>query len=189
CLSERGGRGPGSRAFLPFATGGPGGGAGALRYLFRNHPLKSIRPRCAHRGLGGLARPRRGGRWSLCFLSWRVLLMALSWLHRLLKRKSGPVCRTGRKKPGPARFVPAVEPLAERVLPAVTATFLPGAGTLAIFGDALDNTITVSRDAAGTILVNGGAVAIQGGAATVANTALIQVFGQAGNDQIALDET
>src|SRR5262245_14583069 len=114
--------------------------------------------------------------------------MALSWLRRLLKRKSGPVSRAGRKKPGHARFIPAVEPLAERILPAVTATFLPGAGTLSIFGDAQDNTITVSRDAAGRILVNGGAVNVLGGTPTVANVSLIQAFGQAGNDVITLDE-
>ena len=48
---------------------------------------------------------------------------------------------------------------------AVTASFDPTSGVLSVFGDALDNTITVSRDAAGTILVNGGAVAIQGGTA------------------------
>ena len=52
-----------------------------------------------------------------------------------------------------------------------------------------DDIITVSRDAAGRILINGGAVAVQGGQPTVANTTLIQVFGQAGNDTIALDET
>src|SRR6476659_9864627 len=56
-------------------------------------------------------------------------------------------------------------------------------------GDATDNSITTSRDAAGNILVNGGAVPITGGNPTVANTALIQVFGQAGNDTISLDET
>src|SRR5262245_18015812 len=117
------------------------------------------------------------GRLSLFVLSWRVHLMALSWLQRLLKRRSGPVSRTGRKKPGHARFVPAVEPLVERVLPAVTATFLPGASTLSIFGDALDNTITVSRDAAGKILVNGGAVKLLGGPPHVANVALIHAFG------------
>ena len=48
----------------------------------------------------------------------------------------------------------------------------------------LDNSIITSRDAAGNILVNGGAVPITGGNPTVANTALIQVFGQAGNDTI-----
>ena len=38
------------------------------------------------------------------------------------------------------------------------------------------------------ILVNGGAVATTGGTATVANTSLIQVFGQSGNDSLALNE-
>ena len=71
---------------------------------------------------------------------------------------------------------------------AVTATFNSGAGLLTEFGDALDNSITTSRNAAGTILVNGGAVAVSGGTPTVANTALIQVFGQGGNDTITLDE-
>ena len=72
---------------------------------------------------------------------------------------------------------------------AITATFLPGAGLLSVFGDSLDNTITISRNAAGTILVNGGAVAVIGGTPTVANTALIQVFGLGGNDIITLDES
>ena len=61
-------------------------------------------------------------------------------------------------------------------------------GVLTVFGDNGANTITISRDAAGTILVNNGAVAVVGGTPTVANTALIQVFGQAGNDVITLDE-
>src|SRR5882757_4622305 len=56
------------------------------------------------------------------------------------------------------------------------------------FGDATDNSIITSRDAAGNILVNGGAVPITGGNPTVANTSLIQVFGQAGNDTITLNE-
>jgi Ca2+-binding RTX toxin-like protein len=72
---------------------------------------------------------------------------------------------------------------------AITAFFNRGAGVLTEFGDALDNTITTSRNAAGTILVNGGAVPILGGTPTVANTSLIQVFGQGGNDTIALDES
>jgi Ca2+-binding RTX toxin-like protein len=71
---------------------------------------------------------------------------------------------------------------------AVTASFLPGAGTLAVTGDNLNNTITISRDAAGKILVNGGAVNVTGGTATVANTALIQVLGLGGNDTISLNE-
>ena len=39
-----------------------------------------------------------------------------------------------------------------------------------------------------SLLVNGGAVAVTGGTPTVANTSLIQVFGQGGNDAITLDE-
>jgi Ca2+-binding RTX toxin-like protein len=78
--------------------------------------------------------------------------------------------------------------LAARIVPAVTASFSPGAGILTVFGDNLNNTITVSRNAAGALLVNGGAVNVVGGTPTVANTALIQVFGQGGNDTIALDE-
>ena len=72
---------------------------------------------------------------------------------------------------------------------AVTASFIASAGTLSTFGDNLDNTITLNRNAAGTILVNGGAVAVTGGTPTVANTALIQVFGQGGNDTIQLSES
>ena len=57
---------------------------------------------------------------------------------------------------------------------AVTASFIPGSGVLSIIADVLANTVTVSRNAAGMILVNGGAVAVQGGTPTVANTSLIQ---------------
>jgi Ca2+-binding RTX toxin-like protein len=115
--------------------------------------------------------------------------MVLSWIRRLFVKKTRPISRSGRKQPNQGRFVPTLEHLDERILPTVTASFSPGAGILSVIGDAHDNNIVVSRDAAGTILVNGGAIAIQGGAATVANTALIQVFGQAGNDNISLDET
>src|SRR5215218_5773394 len=72
---------------------------------------------------------------------------------------------------------------------AVTSTFTPSAGILSTLGDSLNNNITVSRDAAGKLLVNGGAVAVLGGTPTVANTTLIQVFGQGGNDTIALNES
>src|SRR5258705_2628520 len=72
---------------------------------------------------------------------------------------------------------------------AIKASFSPGAHLLSELGDSADNTITTSRDAAGQILVNGGAVSIVGGPATVANTALIQVFGQVGNDVITLNES
>ena len=64
---------------------------------------------------------------------------------------------------------------------AVTSSFSPPAGLLSTLGDALDNNVTISRNAAGKLLVNGGAP-------TVANTSLIQVFGQGGNDTITLNE-
>ena len=58
-----------------------------------------------------------------------------------------------------------------------------------MFGDAQDNNIVVSRDAAGRIFVNGGAVTVLGGTPTVANTSLINVFGLGGNDSLSLNES
>ena len=70
---------------------------------------------------------------------------------------------------------------------ATTATFANN--VLTVNGDAANNSIVISRDAAGRILVNNGAIAVVGGTPTVANTALSRVFGQAGNDSLSLDET
>src|SRR5262245_12957378 len=69
---------------------------------------------------------------------------------------------------------------------AVTSTF--SNGELNVIGDSLDNNTAVSRDAAGLILVNGGAVATSGGIPTVANTAQIEAFGLAGNDTLTISE-
>jgi Ca2+-binding RTX toxin-like protein len=69
---------------------------------------------------------------------------------------------------------------------ATTATF--SNGVLTVFGDAAPNNITISRNAAGTILINNGAVAVVGGTPTVANTSLIQLFGLGDNDVITLNE-
>jgi Ca2+-binding RTX toxin-like protein len=69
---------------------------------------------------------------------------------------------------------------------AATATF--SSGVLSVSGDGLDNSLAISRDAAGKILVNGGAVAVVGGTPTVANTTLIRVFGLNGQDVITLNE-
>jgi Ca2+-binding RTX toxin-like protein len=83
----------------------------------------------------------------------------------------------------------ALDALEPRLQFAVTAVFLPIAGgSLNVFGDGLDNVIDVSRDAAGAIRVNGGAVPIQGGTATVGNTSVIQIFGLNGNDTLRLNE-
>jgi Ca2+-binding RTX toxin-like protein len=134
--------------------------------------------------------------------------MVLSWLHRLLNWKPGPAARQGGTPFGANRFMPNLEALDDRIVPAVTATFDPAGGVLTVTATddpggiiilggssgtttgAPVNTVTISRDAAGNILVNNGDVAIQGGTPTVANTGLIDVFGgQANSNVITLDET
>ncbi len=105
---------------------------------------------------------------------------------RLLGNRSAPPRRLRRDRKA-VRFV-GLESLDDRVLPAVTATFSPAAGLLTVIGGPLNNTIVVSRDAAGALLVNGGAVAISGGQASVANTSLILMFGLGGNDNLSLNE-
>jgi Ca2+-binding RTX toxin-like protein len=72
---------------------------------------------------------------------------------------------------------------------ATTSSFDPGTGILSATGDNGGNNIKFSRDAAGNVLVNGGAVKTTGGTPTIANTKLIQAFGQDANDTIALDES
>ena len=105
-------------------------------------------------------------------------------------RQSLPSTQPIRKSTRNCRFSPSLESLSDRIVPAaVTATFSPATGLLSVLGDAGNNHIAVSRDCGGNIMVNGGAVSVTGGSPTVAITSLIQVFGQAGNDQISLDET
>ena len=112
------------------------------------------------------------------------MFRALDFLKTWLRK---PAAARAERSAPPA-FDQGFESLETRLMPAVTATFLPGSGTLTVFGDAADNSITISRNAAGAILVNGGAVAVNGGTPTVANTALIQAFGLNGNDTITLNE-
>src|SRR5262245_17314033 len=71
----------------------------------------------------------------------------------------------------------------------VSAVFIPQSGILAVIGNDSDNNLVVSRDAAGALLVNNGAIAVRGPKPTVANTALVQVFGRAGNDSVRMDQT
>jgi Ca2+-binding RTX toxin-like protein len=80
------------------------------------------------------------------------------------------------------------EQLGMRLTPAVNAFFIPNAGVLTVTGDSLDNTIEVSRNAAGNLLVNGGAVSITGGTPTVANVSRINIFGLGGHDTLTLNE-
>ena len=69
---------------------------------------------------------------------------------------------------------------------ATTASF--AGGVLTVVGDAQPNNIVISRNAAGIILVNGGAVPVSGGTPTVANTARISVAGLGGADTLTLNE-
>ena len=71
--------------------------------------------------------------------------------------------------------------------PPLINTFLNG--VLSTFGNNNANDIEYSRNAAGTILVNGGAAPVIGGTPSVANTSVIQAFGLGGNDVITLNES
>jgi len=62
-------------------------------------------------------------------------------------------------------------------------------GVLTVIGDDQANAITVSRDAGGAILVNGGAVPVTGGVPATNNTTLIQIFGLDGRDVLRVDDT
>src|SRR5262249_17353379 len=97
-------------------------------------------------------------------------------------RGSGKRRATERKAHRPRL---GLEALDDRVLLSVTSTFSAATGVLTVAGDDLDNTIVVSRDTAGAILVNGAPVP----GATVANTGKILVTGGAGNDVLTMDET
>ena len=73
---------------------------------------------------------------------------------------------------------------------AIKANFTAGTGLLSVTGDNGNDSITVNRDPAdpaGQILINNGAISVQGGQPTLTNTTEIDVFGGAGNDTISLD--
>jgi Ca2+-binding RTX toxin-like protein len=70
---------------------------------------------------------------------------------------------------------------------AITGNF--NAGVVTLEGDANSNTITASRNAAGQIFANDGAIAIQGGIPTIANISLIKLIGDSGADTLTMDET
>lgn len=65
----------------------------------------------------------------------------------------------------------------------------PATGTLKVIGDNLANSIVVTRDGSGKLLINNGVITPTGGVATVANTSVIQIFGRDGDDEITIDES
>jgi hypothetical protein len=83
-------------------------------------------------------------------------------------------------------LVSPVKPLDARLVPAAIATL--NGGTPSVFGESLGDTITISRDTAGDILVNGHGVQVRWRTPTVASTNLIQVFAQGGNNHRLLPE-
>ena len=62
-------------------------------------------------------------------------------------------------------------------------------GQLSVNGTTGGDSVTISRNAAGTIQINGGAVKVTGGTPTVPNTTSITAYGREGNDTIQLDES
>src|SRR5688500_7802004 len=105
------------------------------------------------------------------------------WTARLIGSS-----RRSQKKARRSRHM-TFEQLGMRLTPAVNAFFIPNAGVLSVIGDAQDNTIEVSRNAAGNLLVNGGAVNVIGGTPTVANVARVDIFGLGGHDTLTLNES
>lgn len=69
----------------------------------------------------------------------------------------------------------------------ITATF--AAGVLTVTGDSQGNALNASRDAAGTILINGGAVPVTGGVPNITNTSLIRILGLGGNDVLLVNDS
>src|SRR5262245_39628892 len=96
-----------------------------------------------------------------------------------------PLGRKARRHP---RFVPAILPLEERAVPAVVAQFNPSTKVLTVIGDAGNNDITVSRDAAGNLSVTGAPI-LSRVPVTAAGTVKIKMIGGGGNDTLRLDET
>jgi Ca2+-binding RTX toxin-like protein len=81
------------------------------------------------------------------------------------------------------------ENLERRSYFAITASFAAESGILTVLGDEVANEIVISRDAAGHILVNAGAVPISGGIPTIVNTSKVSVHGMDGADVITMDDT
>src|SRR5262249_4589199 len=78
----------------------------------------------------------------------------------------------------------AVEGLADRIAPSVSSIFNPLAHSLTVNSDGASDTINVSNDGAGVILVNG--VAVDPVNVTLANVTLGRANGNGGHDDIRL---
>src|SRR5438046_38025 len=72
-------------------------------------------------------------------LSRRSSMLRHFWRFYIRRLFLGP--KHPRRQDWRGRYLPALENLSERILPAVTASFIPSAGILTVLGDNLDNTI------------------------------------------------
>src|SRR5262249_19534259 len=181
----------GGRAGSPAARASPAAAAGhagrGLRHDCRAHagrvPGEAVRPLRAARAAGALIFSPGGPPPSLHQVS------SINVQHKGPEMSTSSriaIGNAGLKGVSLATIAGSPSASADITAHAVTGSF--STGILTVFGDSLSNTINISRDAAGKLLVNGGAVSVLGGTATVANTSLIQVFGQAGDDVITLNE-
>jgi Ca2+-binding RTX toxin-like protein len=89
-----------------------------------------------------------------------------------------------------AQRLPRAAALALALLPGCVPTgarFSPATGVLSVHGTADADTFVVSVKSSGAIVVNGGAIPIQGGTPTLANTVRIALHGRGGDDQLVVD--
>src|SRR5262249_8591295 len=102
--------------------------------------------------------------------------MFKNWLTWLRNNRTAPRRSSARRA---GRFVPVVELLETRLVSSFTTSFNSSLRQLTITDDSASDTVVLSRNSRGAILVNGAAVT---GNPALNNTSLIQVFGSGGDD-------
>ena len=81
------------------------------------------------------------------------------------------------------------KPTSPAPVPKTSASFIQSQHLLTVVGDAGDNSISVGRDVAGVITINGADVVINGVTVTVANVNKIVIQGGSGSDRLAIDDS
>src|SRR4051812_47628130 len=92
-------------------------------------------------------------------------LKDLQMTHRPARRRLGAMIATSSFIGGGVAVLALATPASAAPVPKPA----PGQRILTVFGTSADNTIVISRDAAGHILTNGASARIAGAAATVKN--------------------
>jgi len=104
--------------------------------------------------------------------------MSQSWIRALFSSR--------QRKTVSRQFTPCLEQLVDRIAPAVTASFNPTSGLLLVRGDNVDNSITIQRNTAGLIRVNGARVSTPSGFLKLNQVQKILVKALGGNDTVLL---